>query len=171
VGKLMGRDDASTGDLDDLTTYYLLHRNDFGLKPAPSGACILYALSCSVSDKDLTGRYDLAASIGSNIRLKNWEQRKKRNLGLPDKDEINPALIDSVHKVMHLWLTGEQRRVDGYLDKLGLWKNALFHNVVQAVLEMSGPGERELLEKIQGHLRSGGKVISTQGWLLEGTSS
>jgi len=163
AGKLMGRDDASTGDLDNLTTYYLLHRNDFGLAPAPAGACILYALSCSLSDRDLVGRYDLFSASGSTMRLKTWQQRKKRNLGLPNKDGISPALIDSVHKVMHLWLTGEQRRVDDYLDDLGLWKNALFHNVVQAVLEMSGPGERELLEKIQRHLRSDGKVVSTQG--------
>ena len=30
--------------LDDVTTYYLLHRHDFGMNDAPAGACILYAL-------------------------------------------------------------------------------------------------------------------------------
>ena len=33
-----------------------LHRKDFRLAPAPAGACILYALSCNVSDADLAGR-------------------------------------------------------------------------------------------------------------------
>ena len=47
--------------LDDPTTYYLLHRNDFGLGDAPSGACILYALSCNLSDADLAGRLDILA--------------------------------------------------------------------------------------------------------------
>ena len=44
--------EAVTG-LDDLTTYYLLHRNDFGMEEAPIGACILYALSCNLSDSAL----------------------------------------------------------------------------------------------------------------------
>ncbi|MDE0041068.1 MAG: DUF1156 domain-containing protein, partial [Candidatus Poribacteria bacterium] len=40
-------DDAElTTGLDDVTTYYLLHRHDFGMGDAPVGACILYALSC-----------------------------------------------------------------------------------------------------------------------------
>ena len=39
--------------LDDVTTYYLLHRHDFGMDDAPVGACILYAISCNLSDNDL----------------------------------------------------------------------------------------------------------------------
>ena len=35
--------------LDDVTTYYLLHRNDFGLQAVPAGACILYATACGLS--------------------------------------------------------------------------------------------------------------------------
>ena len=30
--------------LDDVTTYYLLHRHDFGMNDAPAGPCILYAV-------------------------------------------------------------------------------------------------------------------------------
>ena len=45
--------------LDEPTAYYLLHRHDFGLDEAPAGACILYAISCGVSDKELADTWDL----------------------------------------------------------------------------------------------------------------
>ena len=61
VSRLLQGDGGATGELDDPTTYYLLHRNDFGLGAAPAGACILYALSCNVADADLAGRLDLLA--------------------------------------------------------------------------------------------------------------
>jgi hypothetical protein len=63
VGHVLPHDgdaEATTG-LDDVTTYYLLHRKDFGLDEAPIGACILYALSCNLSDSDLADRFDLLA--------------------------------------------------------------------------------------------------------------
>jgi putative DNA methylase len=50
--------------LDDVTTYYLLHRHDFGFEEAPAGACILYAVSCGLSDRELVDRYDLLTSVG-----------------------------------------------------------------------------------------------------------
>ena len=55
--------DAVTG-LDDVTTYYLLHRNDFGMSEAPVGGCILYALSCNLSDSALVNRHDILAQSG-----------------------------------------------------------------------------------------------------------
>ena len=42
--------------LDDVTAYYLLHRHDFGFADAPVGGCILYAISCGLSDSEL-GRH------------------------------------------------------------------------------------------------------------------
>ncbi len=61
VGRVLTHDGDTqvTSGLDDVTTYYLLHRNDFGKGDAPAGACILYALSCNLSDRELTGRYDV----------------------------------------------------------------------------------------------------------------
>jgi putative DNA methylase len=47
------------GDLDAVTAYYLLHRHDFGMDEAPAGACILYAVSCGLSDRELAGTWDL----------------------------------------------------------------------------------------------------------------
>ena len=59
---------------------------------------------------------------------------------------------------MQLWKTGEQRRVDAYLEARGLWRHELFARVTQAVVELAerGSDERALLESIQNHLRTGG---------------
>ena len=180
--------------LDDPTTYYLLHRNDFGLGDAPSGACILYALSCNVSDADLAGRLDIlargreaapldedaededddappdTAPSGSKTRLKPWHRRTAKDLGEPTPDGSAPPLIDCVHRLMHLWKTGEQSRVDGYLEAQGLWRNDLFKQVVQAVLELAkqGTDERATLEYVQNHLAAdGGVVVARQQTLLD----
>jgi putative DNA methylase len=114
VGRVLGSDDgdAEAAGLDPVTTYYLLHRHDFGLAPAPAGACILYALSCGVSDRALADQYDLVTGGGSEpnanpnadreggagdgdddapddeggaatLRLKPWSSRKRKNLGEP----------------------------------------------------------------------------------------
>ncbi|MDR2050220.1 MAG: DUF1156 domain-containing protein [Deltaproteobacteria bacterium] len=43
VGRVLKTDAGSGSDeqrMDDVTNYYLLHRNDFGLEEAPAGACI-----------------------------------------------------------------------------------------------------------------------------------
>ena len=195
VNRLFAVQGEATATLDDPTTYYLLHRNDFGLGDAPAGACILYALSCNVSDADLAGRLDLLArgkdaepatdaedgdgeddapattGSGSRTRLKPWYRRTAKDLGEPTNDGNPPPLIDCVHRVMHLWKTGEQSRVDGYLEAQGLWRNDLFKQVVQAVLELAKPGtdERATLEYVQNHLAGdGGAVVARQRGLLEG---
>ena len=164
--------------LDDPTTYYLLHRNDFGLEPAPAGACILYALSCGLSDTDLAGRLDLLSrrqgggpdededdeedgrpgaeetgpASGDKARLKPWHRRRK-DVGLPGAGGTQPPLIDCVHRAMRLWKTGERGLVDGYLNERGLPHNELFRRVIQAVLELAekGSDERATLEKLQRH--------------------
>ena len=138
VNRLFAVQGEATATLDDPTTYYLLHRNDFGLGDAPAAACILYALSCNVSDADLAGRLDLLPSgkaaepatdaedgdseddepattgSGSKTRLKPWHRRTAKALGEPANDGNPPPLIDCVHRTMRLWKTGEQSRVDGY---------------------------------------------------------
>ena len=172
-------EDPDIEALDDPTTYYLLHRNDFGLEPAPAGACILYALSCGLSDTDLAGRLDLLSrrqgggpdededdededgrpgaeetgpSSGDKARLKPWHRRRK-DVGLPGAGGTPPPLIDCVHRAMRLWKTGERGLVDGYLNERGLPHNELFRRVLQAVLELAekGSDERATLEKLQRH--------------------
>ena len=168
VGRVLTRDgDAeATSGLDDVTTYYLLHRNDFGLGDAPIGACILYALSCNVSDRDLTDRYDIlsrsgrgsgagesegdapdtdndadppdgASGSGSKVTLKPWSRRTGRSLGYQAPDGRQPPLIDQSHRLMHLWRAGDEAQVNDYLDDRGLQRHALFARLLQALIELA----------------------------------
>ena len=168
--------DAATG-LDDVTTYYLLHRQDFGMAETPIGGCILYALSCNLSDSALVHRYDLLAQSGkgkagaedggddapdeaedsgggAKVKLKAWNRRRGRNLGIEAPGGRPVPLIDQVHKLMHLWRAGDQVKVDDYLDTRGLQRNALFHQILQALIELADAGsdERAILEALSNHM-------------------
>jgi putative DNA methylase len=151
--------------LDDITTYYLLHRHDFGLKDASAGACILYAVSCGLSERLLTDQHDIllrgapssfeedaeesddstaefegqnmTGPLGGQFRLKSWSQRKGRNLGVDTGNGRPVPLIDQVHKVMHLWKAGDEIKVNDYLESRGLRRSALFDKLVQALIEKS----------------------------------
>ena len=175
--------EAETG-LDDVTTYYLLHRHDFGLDEAPVGGCILYALSCNLSDSALVNQHDLLAQAGrrgageeaedegdepeepeetgggAKVKLKPWHRRKGRNLGLEGQGGRPAPLIDQVHKLMHLWRAGDQVKVNDYLDTRGLPRNALFNQILQALIELADEGseERALLESVSNHAAGRGGV-------------
>ncbi len=172
VGRVLTHDgeEAITG-LDDVTTYYLLHRHDFGMEDAPVGGCILYALSCNLSDSALVNQYDLLAQSGkggasdeaeesettgggAKVKLKTWSRRQGRNLGLEALSGRPIPLIDQVHKLMHLWRAGDQVKVDDYLDTGGLQRNALFNQILQALIELADAGsdERSILEALCNHV-------------------
>jgi putative DNA methylase len=119
VGRVLSGEGGteSVSGLDDITTYYLLHRHDFGFEEAPAGACILYAISCGLSDRELADRYDLLTSSGkprskseddeteedgdqepeyeessgSTLRLKGWKERKSPSLGMDPALDKLPA--------------------------------------------------------------------------------
>ncbi|MEG3967142.1 DUF1156 domain-containing protein [Microcoleus sp. T2B6] len=187
VGRFLsetGGDENASG-LDDITTYYLLHRHDFGIEEAPIGACILYAVSCGLSDKDLASQFDLFASSaksktveeeedededededretddgdtdtgkGSKVKLKPWQQRKRKSMGYEGYGTRPIPLIDKIHCIMHLWKAGDVSKVDDYADSQGLRRNALFNQVLQALIELAkvGSDERALLESISNHI-------------------
>ena len=178
VGRLLPSRDRTAADIDEITTYYLLHRHDFGMKGAPSGAVILYALSCNLKDADLLGRNDLlvrgkskhkrntdatdreSGVSNSEYRLKRWSERKFTGRGQSHTSGGAAPLIDSLHLIMRLWMKGDLAQINTVLDARGLWKSGVFASVVQGVLEMSAPRseERSTLEKIQNHLGRGGPV-------------
>lgn len=208
VGRVLTKDgDTETvSGLDDITTYYLLHRHDFGFEEAPAGACILYAVSCGLSDRELADRYDLLTSSGkprpkseddeseeegdqeaeyeessgSTLRLKGWKERKSPSLGMDPALDKSPAhlppfpdvesqatpsrslpLIDQVHRLMHLWKAGDVNKVNDYLDIRGLRRNQLFHQLLQALIELAPAGseERALLESISNHVVGRGQDL------------
>lgn len=189
VGRVLSAGDMSAvSGLDDATTYYLLHRNDFGMKDAPSGASILYAVSCGLSDKALSDQYDILARTGSKsdseeeeetdadegeaeaseksgskVKLKTWQQRKRKNMGYEASDGRPVPLIDQIHRLMHLWKTGEVAKVDEYLEQRGIGHNPLFPKLLQALIELAehGSEERSLLESISNHL--GGQGTEKRG--------
>ena len=190
VGRVLTQDgeaEAVSG-LDDVTTYYLLHRKDFGLDKAPIGACILYALSCNLSDSELADRLDILAragktlfddlededrtdeaeeseadsgGTGNTIKLKAWHQRRAKWLGLESPRDRPVPLIDQAHRLMHLWRAGDEVKVNDYLDTRGLKRNALFVQLLQALIELAPAGseERAILESLSNHIAAHGGIV------------
>lgn len=83
-----------------------MHRHDFGLSDAPAGACILYAVGCNLSERDLIDQDllvrsgnakvveddedtdevgddegDTGGAGGSLLRLKPWNKRTRPTMG------------------------------------------------------------------------------------------
>jgi adenine-specific DNA methylase len=194
VGRVLTHDEATemAASLDEITSYYLLHRNDFGLDDAPIGACILYALSCNLSDGDLADRFDIltrtggtlfddlddvddaddegdaetedtdsgSGGKGNKVKLKPWNQRKTKWLGYEGPTGRPVPLIDQAHRLMHLWRAGDETKVDEYLDVRGLKRNALFAQLLQALIELADPGseERSILESLSNHIAARGGI-------------
>ena len=197
VGQVLTQDgeaEVTTG-MDDVTTYYLLHRHDFRMADAPVGACILYALSCNLSDAALVNQHDLLSQSGegsadeapeaedaeeaesgggAKVKLKAWHRRGRRNLGLEAPSGQPVPLIDQVHKLMHLWRAGDQVKVDDYLGDHGLRRNTLFNQILQALIELADERseERSILEALSNHVAAQGEVReSGQKWLPYGESA
>jgi hypothetical protein len=186
VGRVLSHNGGmeAAGGLDDVTTYYLLHRHDFRMNDAPIGACILYAISCGLSDGALADQFDILLrtggqtpieedddedsvededsepeeGTGSRVKLKPWYQRQRKNMGDEAPGGRSVPLIDQVHRLMNLWKAGDVIKVDEYLDVRGLCRNALFHQLLQALIELAFPGseERSLLESISNHVAARG---------------
>ena len=185
VGRVLSHngDMKAASGLDDVTTYYLLHRHDFRMSDAPIGACILYAVSCGLSDSALADQFDILTrtggqtatdkdngdlaedeetepeeGTGSRVKLKPWQQRQRKSMGYEAPGGRPIPLIDQVHRLMHLWRAGDVIKVDEYLDARGLRRNALFHQLLQALIELAAAGgeERSLLESISNHVAARG---------------
>lgn len=178
--------DVAGGDrLDEPTAYYLLHRHDFDMDEAPAGACILYAISCGISDKELADTWDIIAftkgkaayenedeeadadaetdtdkeeTSGSKVKLKTWAQRKGRSLGYEAPGGRPIPHIDRVHCLMHIWKAGDLSKVDEYIDANGLRRQELFKRLLQSLIELSphGSEERSLLESLSNHIGAKG---------------
>jgi len=182
VGRVLSGDGMETiTGLDNLTTYYLLHRHDFGMGEAPAGAAILYAISCNLSDRDLADRYHLLEQTGSTLQLLPWHKRKSvgydpvldvaesqgagtprlPGFEAPEAMLLELPLIDQAHRLMHLWKAGDVTKVDAYLDARALRRNALFQQLLQALIELAAAGseERALLESISNYLGVRGEKV------------
>ncbi len=127
-------DEETISGLDDVTTYYLLHRHDFGLNDAPAGACILYAVSCNLSEADLADRYDILAKTGgtsengdeptdeeeadaegesdegtgSTFKLKAWKQRNRPGMGIDPAVDRARVRREREAELGQGWILGTQ---------------------------------------------------------------
>jgi adenine-specific DNA methylase len=188
--------DGVAASLDDVTTYYLLHRETFGMNEAPIGAVILYAQSCGLSDSDLVDRWELLArgkssaqaetesdddteeddaddgeqedevtsaddSVsggGSTVRLRPWNARKRKALGLEGIGGKSVPMIDRLHRLMMLWKEGDVAKVDTFLSEAALARDPLFAQIAQAVIELARRDgkldEAATLESISKHIQS-----------------
>ena len=187
VGRVLSgnaeEDMAAAERLDDVTAYYLLHRHDFGLADAPVGGCILYAISCGLSDKELADTWDILSRTGgaadedeeevesdpdavaeaeegsgSKVKLKTWAQRTRKSMGYEAPGGRPVPLIDRLHRLIHLWRAGDAAKVDEYLDNYGLRRHELFRRLLQSLIELSpaGSDERATLESISNHIGAKG---------------
>ncbi|HRZ46478.1 MAG TPA: DUF1156 domain-containing protein [Candidatus Paceibacterota bacterium] len=106
--------EAGTDRLDPVTAYYLLHRNDFGFQKAPAGACILYAVSCGVSDRDLEPTWNLITvkgskeSVISDLRVENEGERDEEAEGGGAEDEASGGEF-----ILRTWKERKEKRM-GY---------------------------------------------------------
>jgi hypothetical protein len=134
-------------------------------------------MSCGLTDRELTDRYDLlirtgnaeeeetevedtdeseeeaGITSGSKVRLKAWNQRTRKSLG--ESSDGKPArLIDQVHRLMHLWRGGDVIKVDEFLDSSALRRSSLFNQLLQALIELSPAAseERSILESLSNHI-------------------
>ena len=199
VGRVLktpeGDSAGETGALDEVSTYYVLHRDSFGMEDAPVGACILYALSCDVSDAELTDRCEILArtggksaepdneeesdpgddddgqeaeassGTGSSVRLRRWDQRRRKSLGLEGYGGRPVPMIDRVHRVMQLWNEGDITKVNAFFDQAGIARDPLFAHLVQALIELARrdgkADEAALLESISNHMQSRSGISAT----------
>lgn len=194
VGRVLTKNGGteSVNGLDDVTTYYLLHRHDFGFADAPAGACILYAISCGLSDKDLVDRYDLLARTGgkeaieeetedeveeqegsgSTLRLKSWQQRKSPRMG------SDPALDSTTAHLplfpdMELPQVASSREVpliDQIHRLMHLWK-AGDVNRVNDYLDLRGLRHNQLFSQLLQALIELAPVSSEERSLMESISN
>lgn len=153
VGRVLsgnGHADDDAESLDKVTAYYLLHRSDYGLAEAPAGACILYSISCGLSDDALDDQYDLVDISGSDAQLKAWDERRR-----PKQENMDSSapIIDQIHRLMSLWTEGDQQSVDAFIEERGLADHSLFQKVMQALIELADGNERSTLESISNYLR------------------
>jgi putative DNA methylase len=135
--------------LDPVTSYYLLHRNDFGFENAPAGACILYAVSCGLSDAELERTWNLVKVKGSKT------DSETRQIGDVDGEENDAE-------------DGEtQEEASGGEFILRTWKE---RNEKRMGIESVGGREVPLIDRVHHlmHLWKAGDVRKVDDYLDDG---
>ena len=155
------------------------------MKEAPAGPCILYAISCGLSERELVDQHALlskgkggtstepdetggqpdseqegSSGGGGKFKLTPWKRRTHRGLGEePVRCRAIP-LIDHFHRMMQLWVAADVVKVNAHLDRHGLRHSQIFAQLIQALIEQSraegSQDECSILERLANHLKQVG---------------
>lgn len=105
---------AAADRMDGVMAYYLLHRHDFGLEKAPSGACILYATACGLSDHELERTWDILVRAGGSGANQDQEDEVEGEEADPDAEDEPEGDTGSGSKVrLKTWAQRKHRSM-GY---------------------------------------------------------
>jgi hypothetical protein len=152
-----GADLATADRMDAPTAYYLLHRHDFGLEEAPSGACILYATACGLSDRELESTWDILVRTGGSGGSEDEDEENEE----ADRDaEADPdSASDS-------GLPGEDSAQAGSRVKLKTWAQRKHKSMG---FEAPGGQPVPLIDRIHRlmHLWRAGDVVKVDEYLDE----
>jgi adenine-specific DNA methylase len=188
-GISIGADDVDSEGkdrLDEPTAYYLLHRHDFGLDEAPAGACILYAISCGVSDRELASTWDIIGftkgkSIGDGDDA---ESAGNGDTQMADEETGSDTEEDSGSKVKLKTWVQRKRRSLGYeapsgkpiplIDRvhclMHIWKGGDLSRVDE-YLDANGLRRQELFKRLIQSLIELSSHGSEERSLLESMSN
>jgi adenine-specific DNA methylase len=178
-------------DLDPVTQYYLLHRAFFGLEPAPSGACILYANGCGLNETALRLVWQVLeqggargkASTGEDeadtdeddskgqYRLVDWRARAQRD-GLGESRAGQPApLIDRLHRLTFLLSANRAAEVQESYENWGLAAEPAFLPLIQALHSLADrerrAEEKKLIEALAAQLKLNRRTVVEDGKVCE----
>jgi putative DNA methylase len=173
----------SVASLDSATAYYLLHRHDFGMDEAPAGACILYAISCGISDKDLADTWDLIGFTKGNLATEDTESTEDED-SVSSVDSVADSEEDSGSKVKLKTWAQRKGSTLGYdapsgrpvplIDRvhclMHLWKAGDLHRVDE-YLDGNGLRRQELFKRLLQSLIELSPHGSEERSLLESLSN
>jgi hypothetical protein len=191
----MSRETSGRGetlDLDPVTQYYLLHRAFFGLEPAPSGACILYANGCGLNETALRLVWQILEQGGSRTRpnsgdeeagnadeeelkgqyrLVDWHARAQRD-GLGEtRASQPPPLIDRFHRLMFLLSGNRGAEVQESFENWGLAAEPAFLPLIQALHSLADrerrAEEKKLIEALAAQLKLNRRTVVKEGVVSE----
>jgi hypothetical protein len=173
----------SVASLDSPTAYYLLHRHDFGMDEAPAGACILYAISCGISDKELAGTWDLIGFTKGSLATEDTESTEDED-SVSSVDSVADSEEDSGSKVKLKTWAQRKGSTLGYeapsgkpvplIDRvhclMHLWKAGDLHKVDE-YLDGNGLRRQELFKRLLQSLIELSPHGSEERSLLESISN
>ncbi len=126
-----------SGDISELTRFYVLWRWEFGAAKAPFDEARKLAQSCGI---DLALHWNRPGFITKEkefIRVSGPQQRKAESLKQPSE------LIDVLHKVLLLWEKSQRQELIKLLQETGFGSSEAFYRVGQAVSECLSSDDKE----------------------------